>query len=291
MATRTATTAFMSTTLVTPFEKNCPTCGQAPESESETANPHPAEFTRRRVKDLEGQIQTLNNQAAQMSEKLVEYETEVRRLRAQSSAQPALSSLTPRNSTSTAHSEDSLSRTQSPSQQQLQQPQPQQQQSRLSSLASLLPYRRPSTASSQPQSQPQTQAQNPPRPQLHTLQTTQSLPEPQTQLESPLLPQTPTPRPSSDSIEARELQNALNHEQNLRKAAETQLTQASTELEELTVQLFSQANEMVAQERKARVRLEERVAVLERRDVEKRARLERLEKAMARVERIRALVG
>jgi hypothetical protein len=47
---------------------------------------------------------------------------------------------------------------------------------------------------------------------------------------------------------------------------------------------------MVAQERKARAKLEERVAVLERRDIEKRSRLERLEKAMARVERVRALV-
>lgn len=76
----------------------------------------------------------------------------------------------------------------------------------------------------------------------------------------------------------------------MRKAAETQLTQANTELEDLTVQLFSQANEMVAQERKARAKLEERVAVLERRDIEKRSRLDRLEKAMARVERVRALV-
>lgn len=48
---------------------------------------------------------------------------------------------------------------------------------------------------------------------------------------------------------------------------------------------------MVAQERRARAKLEERVAVLERRDVEKRKRLERLEKAMERVERVRALVG
>jgi hypothetical protein len=48
---------------------------------------------------------------------------------------------------------------------------------------------------------------------------------------------------------------------------------------------------MVAEERKARAKLEERVAVLERRDVEKRTRLERLEKAMARVERLRALVN
>lgn len=57
------------------------------------------------------------------------------------------------------------------------------------------------------------------------------------------------------------------------------------------MQLFSQANEMVAQERKARARLEERVAVLERRDIEKRTRLERLEKAIARVDRLKALVN
>ena len=77
----------------------------------------------------------------------------------------------------------------------------------------------------------------------------------------------------------------------MRKAAENQLTQANTELEELTAQLFIQANEMVAQERKERAKLEERVAVLERRDVEKRKRLDRLEKAMQRVERLRSLVG
>lgn len=48
---------------------------------------------------------------------------------------------------------------------------------------------------------------------------------------------------------------------------------------------------MVAQERKARAKLEERVEVLEHRDGEKRRRLERLEKAIERVERVRGLVG
>lgn len=96
--------------------------------------------------------------------------------------------------------------------------------------------------------------------------------------------------PASSDISF-ELQEKLDREQNLRKAAETQLSQANSELEELTIQLFSQANEMVAEERKARQKLEERIAVLEKRDVEKRGRLERLEKAMARVERLRALVN
>ncbi|KAL4912488.1 hypothetical protein BDW62DRAFT_194491 [Aspergillus aurantiobrunneus] len=272
MATSTTTT-LMSTTLVgVPLEKTCPTCGQAPDY------PHPAELTRRRVRDLEGQVQYLNSQAAQMSDKLAEYEEEVRRLRAQNNNQPALSTFSQRNGTSISSTSTGISggenlHLHSHSQS------PPQQQGRLSSLSSLLPYRRPSTASSQTKSQPQPQTQQSPPP-LQLQAQTQSPPAP---------PRTPTPRASSE--EALELQNALNREQNLRKAAETQLTQASSELEELTTQLFSQANEMVAQERKARARLEERVAVLERRDLEKRSRLERLERAMDRVERIRALVG
>lgn len=47
---------------------------------------------------------------------------------------------------------------------------------------------------------------------------------------------------------------------------------------------------MVATERKARVKLEERVKLLETRDTEKRRRLERLEKAVDRIERVRRMV-
>lgn len=61
-------------------------------------------------------------------------------------------------------------------------------------------------------------------------------------------------------------------------------------MEELTAQLFGQANEMVATERRARAKLEERVQVLEKRDSEKRRRLERLEKAIERIERVRMMV-
>ncbi|KAL4944184.1 hypothetical protein BDV06DRAFT_188054 [Aspergillus oleicola] len=303
MATTTTATALTSTNFVSVpgststygFEKTCPTCGQPPDA----VHPHhPAELTRRRVKDLEGQVQMLNSQAAQMAEKLAEYEDEVQRLRARSSNQPARTSF-PRNTsfvsatstTSTsaashAHSNSNPTsnsnlnpQSQSPPPQQAQQSQ-----SRLSSLASLLPLRRPSTASQPRPSSSQTTTSSPPHSQSAPPAQFQSYPEP---------PRTPTPRPSTSvsTEETAELQNALTREQSLRKAAETQLTQASSELEELTAQLFSQANEMVAQERKARARLEERVAVLERRDVEKRTRLERLEKAMERVERIRALVG
>jgi len=65
----------------------------------------------------------------------------------------------------------------------------------------------------------------------------------------------------------------------------------SGEIEDLSVQLFQQANEMVATERKARAKLEERVEVLERRDDEKRERLERLETAIKRIERVRGLLA
>jgi len=48
---------------------------------------------------------------------------------------------------------------------------------------------------------------------------------------------------------------------------------------------------MVATERKARAKLEERVKVLEQRDTEKRRRLDRLEKAVSRIERVKQMVG
>jgi predicted RNase H-like nuclease (RuvC/YqgF family) len=83
----------------------------------------------------------------------------------------------------------------------------------------------------------------------------------------------------------------LRKEQSLRVGAEKKLDEASGELEELSAQLFMQANEMVATERKARAKLEERVEVLEKRDGEKRKRLERLEGAVQRIERVRNLLA
>lgn len=48
---------------------------------------------------------------------------------------------------------------------------------------------------------------------------------------------------------------------------------------------------MVATERKARAKLEERVRVLEEREMGRRGRLERLEERMARIERVRNLLA
>ncbi|KAH7152321.1 hypothetical protein B0J13DRAFT_548112 [Dactylonectria estremocensis] len=96
----------------------------------------------------------------------------------------------------------------------------------------------------------------------------------------------PPPSPSNE-----DLMEALTREQGLRKEAETQVATTSREIEELSAALFEQANEMVADERRARARLEERVGELERRDVEKRRRLEKLEGAMTRIERVRLLLA
>lgn len=82
----------------------------------------------------------------------------------------------------------------------------------------------------------------------------------------------------------------LTREQSLRQAAESRVSETNEELEELSAQLFTEANEMVATERKARAKLEERVAVLERRDKEKRTRLEVLESRLGRIERVREML-
>ncbi|CAK7235330.1 hypothetical protein SBRCBS47491_009256 [Sporothrix bragantina] len=101
----------------------------------------------------------------------------------------------------------------------------------------------------------------------------------------------PAPPPEPDTPSTKELLDALTREQKLRRQAEGRLQDTSREVEELSVSLFEQANEMVAEERRARARLEQRVAVLEQRDTDKKRRLERLEQAMDRIERLRAMLG
>lgn len=108
------------------------------------------------------------------------------------------------------------------------------------------------------------------------------------------MPQTPQPQPEpavDNGPSTKELLDALTREQKLRRQAEGRLQDTSREVEELSVSLFEQANEMVAEERRARARLEARVAILEQRDTDKKRRLERLEQAMDRIERLRAMLG
>lgn len=100
--------------------------------------------------------------------------------------------------------------------------------------------------------------------------------------------QSPTSGPASPTAE--DLMEALSREQGLRRAAEGRLSATSKEVEELSAALFEQANEMVADERRARAKLEQRVGELEKRDEDKKRRLDRLEVAMDRIERVRNLL-
>ncbi|EFY88798.1 hypothetical protein MAC_05233 [Metarhizium acridum CQMa 102] len=106
------------------------------------------------------------------------------------------------------------------------------------------------------------------------------------------LPAPPPPPPLfPDAASTEDLVEALTREQTLRREAERRLSATSKEVEELSVSLFEQANEMVAAERRARAKLEERVGELEKRDDDKGRRLDRLEAAVARIERVRGMLG
>ena len=88
-------------------------------------------------------------------------------------------------------------------------------------------------------------------------------------------------------------------------AAEAKVDEMSGEIEELTGSLFSQANKMVADERREGARLRERIRFLEERDAkfamkvqrieerdrDRKKRLERLERAMKRIEKAKELLG
>lgn len=98
------------------------------------------------------------------------------------------------------------------------------------------------------------------------------------------------PSPPPSAAPGIHLINELERERALRTKAEDRARTVDLEIEELSVQLFSQANEMVAEERRARAKLEERVEMLEKKDKDKAARLERLEKAVVRVARIKVML-
>lgn len=105
-------------------------------------------------------------------------------------------------------------------------------------------------------------------------------------------PTTPPPLPPpKDTPADATLLNELERERALRAKAEARAQKVDLEIEELSVQLFSQANEMVAEERRARAKLEERVEMLEKKDRDKMARLERLEKAVTRIDRVKAMLN
>lgn len=123
------------------------------------------------------------------------------------------------------------------------------------------------------------------------------------------LPSTGSPLSDTPDVSIPELTARLAQEQSARQSAENKLAQTNTELEELSVSLFQQANTMVAEERRARAaseqkaadrskaledkvrRLEGKISRLEAREIEKNKRLDRLEAAMKRVQRVKGLLA
>jgi TolA-binding protein len=126
-----------------------------------------------------------------------------------------------------------------------------------------------------------------------------------------------TPTTSSHPISPREqeLEKVLVKEQKARAVAEEKTRQVNAEVEELSTTLFQQANEMVATERrqnaalqakiqelekaggnvaevvgKENERLKERLQIMEQRDLERQKRLERLEAAQKRIDRVRTML-
>ncbi|KAF3032808.1 hypothetical protein E8E12_002562 [Didymella heteroderae] len=101
----------------------------------------------------------------------------------------------------------------------------------------------------------------------------------------------PLPAPASKLAADPDLLHELERERALRAKAEDRVRTVDSEIEELSVTLFSQANEMVAEERRARAKLEERIELLEKKDKDKMGRLDRLEKAVSRLDRVKAMLS
>ena len=104
-------------------------------------------------------------------------------------------------------------------------------------------------------------------------------------------------------------------EQTARIAAENKVKAVNAEVEELSASLFQQANDMVAQERrenaalrdkikeletaggdvaqvvrKENERLKQKLEAMEQRDAERKRRLEKLEAAQKRIDRVRTML-
>ncbi|KAG6010763.1 hypothetical protein E4U21_004151 [Claviceps maximensis] len=216
-----------------------------------------------RIAQLEAQVAELNAAAAAAASRWADYEAELHKLRSAAAQQRPSTPLQQQSDPALIASSGSTPMQQSP---------PSMLQQGTSRLSSLLHPRK---------STPNLHRADAPR------QNSLSLPSQRSHFQSQPLPQ-PPPSPGAASTE--DLMEALTREQTLRREAEGRLSATSKEVEELSVSLFEQANEMVADERRARAKLEERVGELERRDKEKKKRLERLEGAMGRIEKARNLL-
>ncbi|KAI9678551.1 MAG: hypothetical protein M1817_005608 [Caeruleum heppii] len=240
---------------------SCPSCGAGfshsylSQYTPKQIPPDPDDAALARIRELEAQVKILTGKATAAVDRLADYEDELRRLKsAHPPSNPSLASAPPPPSAP---------------------PNP------------LSPDPSSSTIISPDPSHPTTSRSTTPTPHPST-----ALPTRLSSFLTSRLSHTPPPPPSPSHPppSQTDLSAALSRETALRLSLEGKLSTAHTELEELSTELFQQANEMVASERRARAKLEERVKVLEGRDEEKRRRLERLEYAVGRVERVRGLL-
>ncbi|CZT23628.1 uncharacterized protein RCC_09342 [Ramularia collo-cygni] len=125
----------------------------------------------------------------------------------------------------------------------------------------------------------------------------------------------PSGNMASPSAREQELELALIKEQKARAEAEARAQQVNVEVEELSATLFQEANDMVANERRENAalraqikelqgaggpvaevlsneneRLKQKLQILEQRDAERNKRLERLEAAQRRIDRVRTML-
>lgn len=120
---------------------------------------------------------------------------------------------------------------------------------------------------------------------------------------------------ASASAREQELELSLVKEQKARVEAEARAQQVNVEVEELSATLFQEANEMVANERrenaalraqikelqsaggqvaemvgKENERLKQRLQIMEQRDADRKKRLDKLEAAQRRIDRVRTML-
>ncbi|KAL8999371.1 MAG: hypothetical protein Q9169_001797 [Polycauliona sp. 2 TL-2023] len=272
------------------LDQACPSCG----TDITNLLQQLAQTTQSRISELEAQVRILTDKATAAVDKLADYEDQLHQLKSSSSQHPRSQSadhLYPNNN----HQDHQPSPPPSSSDTTLPIRSPLQ-----ARLSSLLPSSRRSS-SQPPSSAPPTQ-----------LTHSQSVRQPQPQSQSQQPPSSSNHHHTTSNPLPSDLHALLERERTLRLAAEANLINTQSEIEDLSTSLFSEANELVAAERRSlhelqqryqelqeeareregeRMKLQARVGVLEGREGAKGRRWEELEKRVCRVEKVRELLG
>ncbi|KAK3308044.1 uncharacterized protein B0T15DRAFT_523364 [Chaetomium strumarium] len=300
MTIATMTVAGAGTLTTIPSSTSCcPNCGfkvdLPPFEETQAALAN----AQKQISDLEAQVRLLNQKASAAVDRWADYEDELARLRAQLESRPK----TPTPPVDSASNQQPTSLPTPPSSVAgLPTPSPSRASflttsaaSRISALLSRksAPNLKPLPSAPPPQSSQRSSPAAPGPSPIPSLPSSASFATSTTATTTARAgPASPPPSvPTSSHLTTEDLLSALSREQALRQEAEARMHDASREVEELSASLFEQANEMVATERRARAKLEARVGELERREADKRKRLDRLERAVGRIDRVRSVLG